>query len=76
MGLRDELLAEVGPKTHIANICGRAADDLLIKEMKIDQQEREINRLRACLWSIGHAAGCETKEDLMRVARETLPEVK
>ncbi len=49
MGLRDELLAEVGPKTHVSDICGRAADELLIKQMKIDQQRREIDRLRACL---------------------------
>lgn len=49
MGIRDELLAEVGPKTHIADICGRAADELLIKQMKIDQQVREIERLRAAL---------------------------
>ena len=46
MELRDELLAEVGPKTHIADICGRAADELLIKQMKIDLQERELIRLR------------------------------
>ena len=49
MGLRDELIAEVGPKTHVADLCGRAADELLIKEMKIDQQERQIERLRAAL---------------------------
>lgn len=47
MGLRDELLGEVGPKTHIADLCGRAADELLIKQMRIDQQEREIERLKA-----------------------------
>ncbi len=46
MGLRDELLAEVGPKTHIADLCGRASDELLIKQMKIDQQKREIEKLR------------------------------
>lgn len=47
MGLRDELLVSPVPNTHIADICGRAADELLIKEMKIEQQEREIERLRA-----------------------------
>lgn len=47
MSLRDELLASPVPNTHIADICGRAADELLIKEMKIEQQEREIDRLRA-----------------------------
>lgn len=46
MALRDELLAEVGPKTHIADLCGRAADELLIKQMKIDQLEREVVKLR------------------------------
>ncbi len=33
----------------------------------------EIDRLRGVLWSIGHAAGIETKEDLMKAAREALP---
>ncbi len=49
MGLRDELLAEVGSKTHVAELCGRAADELLIQEMKIDRQERQIELLRAAL---------------------------
>ena len=34
MELRDELLAEVGPKTHIAELCGRASDELLIKQIR------------------------------------------
>lgn len=34
----------------------------------------EIDRLRAVLWSIGHAAGVETKEDLMKAARDALPQ--
>jgi hypothetical protein len=45
MELRDELLAEVGPKTHIAELCGRASDELLIKQMKIDQQQRALVRM-------------------------------
>ncbi len=49
MTLRDELLAEVGPNTHIAKLCGRASDELLIRQMKIDQQVRQIERLRQCL---------------------------
>jgi hypothetical protein len=39
----------------------------------VDRLRRENNRLQAVLWSIGHAAGCETREDLMRAAREALP---
>lgn len=31
-------------------------------------------RLEGRLWSIGHAAGCETREDLMRSALDALPQ--
>ncbi len=72
MDLRDELLAEVGPNSHIADLCGRAADELLIREMKIAQLDRQIRGLQVRLWSIGHAAECETKEDLMAAARDAL----
>lgn len=60
MALRDELLAEVGPRTHIADLCGRASDELLIKQMKIDQQQREIGRLRICLQKIMAEVGTST----------------
>ena len=30
--------------------------------------EKEVLRLKASLWAIGHAAGIETKEDLMQAA--------
>lgn len=76
MTLRAELLAEVGPSTHISDLCGRAADELLIREMKIAQLDRQIRGLQVRLWSIGHAAGCETKEDLMAAARDALPRPK
>lgn len=36
----------------------------------MNQAASEIDRLRAVLWSIGHAAGCESKDDLMKAARE------
>lgn len=65
MGLRDELLAEVGPKTHIAELCGRAADELLIKQMKIDQQAREIDRLRYVLSGVRSAINTGRREPLM-----------
>lgn len=61
MELRDELLAEVGPKTHIADLCGRASDELMIKQMKIDQQQREIVRLRLCLETIMAEVGTSTR---------------
>lgn len=67
MGLREELLAEVGPKTHVADICGRAADELLIKEMKIDQQAREIERLRQSINAMqGHTFFCQDPEGVLR----------
>lgn len=54
MGLREELLAETGPKTHVAELCGRAADELIIKEMVIEQRDREIERLRGALGRSSH----------------------
>ena len=52
MGLREELLAETGPKTHVAELCGRAADELIIKEMVIAVRDREIEMLRDLLQEI------------------------
>lgn len=49
MALRDEMLIEASAKTHIGDICGRAADELIIKEMKIEVQAREIDRLRIAI---------------------------
>lgn len=67
MALREELLAEVGPKTHVADICGRAADELLIKEMKIEQQAREIERLRRAVAEMqGHTFFCQDPEGALR----------
>lgn len=67
MGLREQLLAEVGPNTHIAGICGRAADELLIKEMKIDQQAREIERLQRSVAEMqGQTFFCQDPEGVLR----------
>lgn len=67
MTLRDELLAQVGPRTHIADICGRAADELMIKEMKIEQQDREIERLRNVLSEMqGHTFFCQDPDGVLR----------
>ena len=38
--------------------------------------EKEVLRLKARLWAIGHAAGIETKEDLMRDACEAIGETR
>ena len=65
MNLRDELLAQVGPKNHIADICGRAADELLIKHIKIQQQAREIDRLRYVLSGVRDAISTGRNEPLM-----------
>jgi len=74
MNIRDELLAEVGPKTHVADICGRAADEILIKQMKIDQQKREIERMKfaieeayGCLWRslLADPKSCHAREILL-----------
>jgi hypothetical protein len=62
MGLREELLAETGPKTHVAELCGRAADELIIKEMVIAVRDREIEMLRdAFTWSLRHTSGKELR---------------
>lgn len=42
----------------------------------VSRAATEINRLRSVLWSIGHAAGIETKEDLMKAALDALPQSK
>ena len=49
MALRDELMIQADAKNYVGDICGRAADELIIKEMKIEQQQREIDRLRAAI---------------------------
>lgn len=36
----------------------------------LNQAASEIDRLRGVLWSIGHPAGCETRDDLMKAARD------
>lgn len=36
------------------------------------KDQAEITRLKARLWSIAHAAGVETKEDLMNAAKGAL----
>lgn len=50
--------------------------DLSVRDAALmNEAQREIIRLKASLWSIGHAAGCETREDLMRAAINAIGEV-
>lgn len=39
------------------------------------EAQSEVNRLKAALWSIGHAAGVETKDELMLYALATLADL-
>ena len=44
--LRAELLAEIGPRTHIADLCARALQEINMKAARIAILEQEIKRLR------------------------------
>jgi hypothetical protein len=61
-----------------AGACSMCAHAAGVKQAQadVDRLRRENNRLQAVLWSIGHAAGCETKQDLMRAAREAMPDTE
>ena len=45
--LRTELLAEIGPRTHVADLCRRALQELNMKSVRIAVLEDELRRLRS-----------------------------
>ncbi|MEL6378017.1 MAG: hypothetical protein AAFQ04_12655 [Pseudomonadota bacterium] len=45
----------------------------LLREVKMDAL-KPFHEAAAILWSIAHAAGCETKQDLMKAAKDALPD--
>ena len=45
--LRMELAAEIGPKTHVADLCRRAMQEINMKAARIAVLEQELERLRS-----------------------------
>lgn len=77
----DELASEVAfyerAARHVQDVLDRADLARADRAAPTDntalvEAQSEINRLKAALWSIGHAAGFETKDDLMLHALDTL----
>ena len=68
-------------RASVADALRRAADKFGEKPADPQQAreaalEKEVLRLKARLWAIGHAAGIETKEDLMRDACDAIGEAR
>ncbi len=45
--LRAELLAEIGPNTHVADLCRRAMQDINLKAARVAVLEQTLERLRS-----------------------------